>query len=275
MPLMKKENLFQLLVIGIVVAVAYIPTFVWMYDRWFAAESYYSHGILIPLISVFLVWMKRKELSVIVPKPAYKPGWFLFIIGILTHIISAFWQVYFSSGFALIPVIMGLVLLALGWQFLKKILFPILFLIFMIPLPLVAISNLSFRLKLFASQISVMAVNAMGLRAVREGSIIKTAHSYLVVEDPCSGIRSLIALIALGCLMAYLSRLSRPKKVILFLSSVPIAVFSNVIRIIALTMVSEMYGSEIATGRFHDVMGVLVFVIAFVCLTAVSKLLHQ
>ncbi|MFA5075749.1 MAG: exosortase/archaeosortase family protein [Candidatus Babeliales bacterium] len=272
---MKKENIIQLIVIAIVTLIAYIPTIGWMYDRWTAAESYYSHGALIPLISAFLIWFKRKELMTIAPAPAYRWGWGLFISGILIHLISAFWQVYFSSGFALIPIIMGLVLLALGNRYLKRLLFPILFLIFMIPLPMVAIANISFRLKLFASQISVFFVNAMGIRAVREGSIIKTAHSYLVVEDPCSGIRSLIALIALGCLMAYLSKLSRPRKIILFLSSVPIAVFSNVIRIISLTLVSEMYGSEIATGTFHDVMGVLVFVIAFVCLTAVSKLLHQ
>lgn len=264
-----------MIVIAIVTLIAYIPTIGWMYERWTAPESYYSHGALIPLISAFLIWFKRKELKTITPAPAYRWGWGLFISGILIHVISAFWQVYFSSGFALILIIMGLVLLALGGRYLKRLLFPILFLIFMIPLPMVAIANISFRLKLFASQISVFFVNAMGIRAVREGSIIKTAHSYLVVEDPCSGIRSLIALIALGCLMAYLSKLSRPRKMILFISSVPIAVFSNIIRIISLTLVSEMYGSEIATGTFHDVMGVLVFVIAFVCLTAVSKLLHQ
>jgi exosortase len=270
---MKKESLIQSVIIGFFLLIVYIPTFGWMYERWNSAESYYSHGILIPAISAFLVWLKRRELAAITPLPAKKIGWVLFISGILVHIISAFWQVYFSSGFALIPIIMGLVLLFLGIQFLKKLLFPILFLIFMIPLPMVAIANLSFRLKIIASQISVLAVNAMGLPAVREGSIIKTAHSYLVVEDPCSGIRSLIALIALGCLMAYLSKLSRPKKIILGLSSVPIAIFSNVIRIISLTLVSEMYGSKIATGAFHDTMGFVVFVIAFALLAIESKLL--
>jgi exosortase len=270
---MKKENLVQLSAIAFLVTVTYIPTFGWMYERWTAAETYYSHGFLIPIISVFLVWHKRKELALLSPAPA-RLGWAFFITGILVHSISALWQVYFSSGYSLIPVIMGLVLLFLGTQFLRKLLFPILFLGFMVPLPLDSIANMSFRLKIFASQLSVLAVNAMGVAAVREGSIIKTAHSYLVVEDPCSGLRSLIALIALGCLMASFCKLSLTKKIIFYILSIPIAVLSNVIRIIALTLVAEVYGSKVATGLFHDTMGVIVFVIAFICLAAVSKILE-
>jgi exosortase len=270
---MKKKSTIQFIVLAVFTCVAYIPTFGWMYERWIAAETYYSHGFLIPVIAVFLIWMKRKELAALAPSPM-NLGWTVFGAGILIHSVSAFWQVYFTSGFSLILVIIGLILLFLGLQYLKKLLFPVLFLVFMVPLPLVAISNLSFRLKIFASQLSVIAVNAMGIPAVREGSIIKTIHSYLVVEDPCSGIRSLIALIALGCLMAYLSKVSRVKKVILFMTSIPIAIFSNVIRIIALTLVAEMYGSKIATGTFHDIMGVVVFVIAFACLALLSKLLE-
>jgi exosortase len=144
----------------------------------------------------------------------------------------------------------------------------------MIPLPLVAISNISFRLKIIASQAAVLLVNIIGMPVTREGSVIKTAHSYLVVEDPCSGIRSLIALIALGCLMAYLSKSVRWKKAILFLSSIPIAIFANVIRIVMLTLVSEMYGTQFATGMFHDIMGFVVFVIAFACLKLVYRLIE-
>ncbi len=270
---MKKQYLIRLGIIGALVLVVYTPSFIYMFNRWTVAETYYSHGILIPFISLFIVWQKRKELAKINLKPTRK-GWLLFIPGILVYILSALWTVYFSAGFSLLLVIPGLVLLFLGKQFLRKMLFPILFLIFMIPLPAIAIANISFRLKIFASQIAVFLVRMTGLPVIREGSVIKTAHSYLVVEDPCSGIRSLIALIALGTLMAYFSRLSQTKKIILFLSSVPIAIFSNVIRIAVLTLVSEMYGAKIATGTFHDVMGIMVFVIAFFSLALVGKVLE-
>jgi exosortase/archaeosortase family protein len=96
----------------------------------------------------------------------------------------------------------------------------------------------------------------------------------VVVEDPCSGIRSLIALIALGALMAYFSDISKVKKGILFVSSVPIAIATNIIRIVSLSLVSEMYGAKFATGWFHDTMGMLVFVFAFAGLTLVAKILE-
>lgn len=270
---MKKEDYIKLGILAGITSIAYIPTFIWMFERWTARETYYSHGLLVPLISGFLVWLKRKELAKVKIEPA-NFGWVLFITGILIHTISALWQVNFSSGYALFLIIPGLVLLFLGKDFLKQLSFPIFFLVFMIPLPMVAIANLSFRLKILAAQISTFIINSLGVAAIREGSIIKTRNSYLMVEDPCSGIRSLIALIALGALMAYFSNISRPKKVVLFLSSIPIAVSTNVIRIVSLSLASEIYGTKFATGLFHDTMGILVFVFAFVGLIIVGRVLE-
>jgi exosortase len=270
---MKKQDLIKPGILLGLVIIAYIPAFIWMIDRWSSAETYYSHGFLVPLISGFIIWQKRKELNKLKIQPL-NSGWLFFGAGIAIHAISALWQVSFSSGFSLLLVLPGLVLLCLGKEFLKQLLFPILFLTFMIPLPLVAIANLSFRLKIFAAQVSTLIVNRLGIAAVREGSVIKTAHSYLVVEDPCSGIRSLIALIALGALMAYFSNIPRAKKIILFFSSIPIALLSNIIRIVTVTLASEIYGSQFATGTFHDVMGILVFVFSFIGLSMTAKLLE-
>lgn len=270
---MKKKNIIQLSVLTLLTLVAYIPTFVWMYQRWSTTDTYYSHGILVPFISIFIIWLKREQLFKAEAEPN-KLGWALFIIGILTHAFCVLARINSASGFTLLLVIVGLVLIFLGSKILKMLSFPISFIAFMIPLPEVVIANLSFRLKLFAAQISTFLMNNMGVAAIREGSVIKTKHAYLVVEDPCSGIRSLIALIALGALMAYFSNLSKPKKLIVFLSAIPIAVFSNVIRITALGMVSEIYGSKYATGLFHDTMGVLVFVFAFLGLSLIAKLLE-
>lgn len=270
---MKKQDLVKLIILLILVIIVYFPTFIWMIERWAAVETYYSHGFLVPLISLYIIWHRRMELNKLKIIPS-NSGWLFFIFGILIHMLSALCEVYFTSGFSLILVLAGLVLLSLGKDFLRKLLFPILFLVFMIPLPMVAIANLSFRLKIFVSQIATIIVNKLGIYAVRDGSVIKTMHSYLAVEDPCSGIRSLIALIALGALMAYFSRISRIKKTILFISSIPISLVSNVIRIVALTLVSEIYGAKIATGIFHDIMGMVVFIFSFLGLSFVCKLLE-
>lgn len=271
---MKRQYYIKLIILLALTSFTYIPTFIWMVDRWTAAETYYSHGFLVPLISGFMIWQKRKELGKLKIEPA-KLGWLFFIFGISIHIISAMWQVYFSSGFALILILIGIVLLSLGKEYAKQLLFPILFIAFMIPLPMVAIANLSFRLKIFAAQLATFIVNKLGVQAIKEGSIIRTLHSSLMVEDPCSGIRSLIALIALGALMAYFSQLSKIKKTILLLSSVPIAIFANVIRVVALTLVSEIYGTQVATGIFHNIMGILVFVFAFIGLSLIQHFLKE
>jgi len=270
---MKKNELIKLVSLGVLTLIAYIPTFIWMVDRWVAKDTYYSHGFLVPLISLFIVWIKREKLGRLKIVPA-KLGWLFFGSGMFIHLVSSLWRIYFSSGFSLILVLVGLVLLFLGKNYLKETLFSILFLLFMIPLPLVAIANISFKLKIFAAQISTVLINWFGIPAIRDGSIIKTMHSYLIVEDPCSGIRSLISLIALGALMAYFTPASKVKKTVLFLSSVPIAISSNIIRIVSLSLISEIYGAKFATGWFHNTMGVLVFVFAFIGLVLVAKMLE-
>lgn len=269
---MKNENMIRFLVVAGLVILAYIPTFDWMLGRWGAVDTYYSHGYLVPFVSLFVAWLKRAQLAALPVKPS-RWGWLVLGAGILVFLVSALWRVYFSSGFSFLAVVCGLILLFWGTKHLRTLWFPITFLLFMIPLPMVAIANISFKLKMFAAQVSAVIVNMMGVAAVREGSVIKTMHSYVIVEDPCSGIRSLIALIALGALMAYFSRMSRTKKIILFLASIPLAVITNIIRIVAVTLASEIYGAPFATGAFHDFMGIMVFVLAFLGLWAVSSLL--
>jgi exosortase len=269
---MKNENMMRFLIVTALVVLAYIPTFDWMLGRWGAADTYYSHGYLVPFVSLFIVWLRRNALAAIALKPS-RAGWPVLILGILIFLVSALWRVYFSSGFSMLLVICGLILIFFGTKHLRSLWFPISFLLFMIPLPMVAIANISFKLKILASQVSAAIVNMLGVPAVREGSVIKTMHSYVIVEDPCSGIRSLIALIALGALMAYFSRMSHAKKMILFLTSIPLAIVTNIIRIVAVTLASEMYGAPFATGAFHDFMGMMVFVLAFLGLLMVSHLL--
>jgi exosortase len=270
---MNRSNLLRFLILAGLVAVAYIPTFDWMIGRWSATDTYYSHGFLVPFVSIGIVWLMRKELFALPVKPS-PWGWPILIIGILIFLLSALWRVYFSSGFSLILVITGLVLIFLGARHLKTLWFPITFLLFMVPLPMVVVANVSFRLKIFASQVSTVAVNMLGVPAIREGSVIKTLHSYVLVEDPCSGIRSLIALIALGALMAYFSKMSARRKFVLFLMSIPLAVVTNIIRIVTVTLASEVYGSKFATGAFHDAMGIMVFVLAFVGMLVIANLLE-
>lgn len=277
--------------VGIIFLLTYAPTLIWLWDRWFSRDSYYSHGILVPFVTVYLIWQKREELAKLKAKKS-PWGLALIILGISIHLVSSVFRVYFSSGFSMLIVLAGLVLYFYGSRIFRKILFPIAFLFFMMPLPLVVIINISFQMKIFAAEISERVLNGIGLDAVREGSIIRMTHAYVVVDDVCSGLRSLIALTALGSIFAYWlnvpvislaaagslftywMKAPMPRRVLLFLSTIPIAIITNVCRIVLLSTVSEIWGPKYAIGFLHDATGFLVFALAFVLLYAAARLLE-
>ncbi len=252
---------------------AYVPTLIWMWDRWFARDSYYSHGILIPFVTLFLIWQKRDDLA-LVEKVKSRWGMVLIVTGMLLHILASLMRVYFVSGFSMLIVLIGLILFFYGSAVFKKILFPVLFLVFMIPVPLVIITNVSFKMKIFAAKIATTILNNVGIAAIREGSLIRMQHAQVVVDDVCSGLRSLISLMALGSIFAYWMKSSMVKKYILFLTAIPIAIVTNVARIIFLSSVAEIWGAQNAGGLIHDVSGFLVFALAFVLLYVVGRVLE-
>src|ERR1700733_11233419 len=116
------SNAPQKWVIGIFVLLIYVPAFIWMWDRWFARDSYYSHGILIPFVTAYLIWQKRDVLKKI--KPESSPwGLRLFFLGIAIHLLSALFRVYFTSGFSMIIVLYGLTLHFYGSKTFKEVFF--------------------------------------------------------------------------------------------------------------------------------------------------------
>ncbi|MFA5261189.1 MAG: exosortase/archaeosortase family protein, partial [Candidatus Omnitrophota bacterium] len=116
--------------------------------------------------------------------------------------------------------------------------------------------------------------NQMGILAKRNGSIIMMRHASVVVDDVCSGLRSLISLTALGSIFAFWLNGPGWKKVVLFLTTIPIAIITNVCRVVFLATVSEIWGAEAASGFVHDASGFLIFALAFVLLLGVSKVIE-
>lgn len=268
-----KRDQLKVILTGAVFVLAFIPALMWMWDRWFARDSYYSHGFLVPVVTGYLIWQMKDELSK-VPLKESVWGMRFIIAGVILYFLSSLFRIYFSSGFSMLIVLYGLVLYFLGADFVKKTAFPLLFLVFMIPLPEVTITNMSFQLKMFAAKIAGITLNNMNIPAVQDGSIIKMRHTHVVVDDVCSGLRSLIALTALGSIFAYWLKASMAKKIILFLSTIPIAVVTNVCRVVILASISEIWGAQYAEGFVHDATGFLVFVIAFILLYTVGKILE-
>ena len=257
-------------VITALLLIIYSPTIWWMVDRWNAKDSYYSHGFLVPVVSLYILWLKRDRLAKIKPKPITLGLWLL-IAGLLVHALSSFFRVYFTSAFSSLLVISGIVLYFSGVEMFREALFAILFLIFMFPLPLVAIVGITFKMKLFAAYWANKIINGLGIRAVLDGSIIRMQHTHVIVEDVCSGLRSLISLLALGTVIAYFSKLTRAKKVVVFFAAGVMAIIANIVRIVFMALTSEIYGAKFTEGFLHTLSGLLVFIVAFAGLMIVVK----
>jgi exosortase len=267
---MQKDKYF-LLVISILFAAAYPYTIEWMWERWLARDSYYSHGFLVPFITGFLIYRKR-QILVNIPKAKNNLGFCIFLAGILLQIVSSFWRVHFISGFSMPVVLFGLVLYLYGIQFTKEIAFALLFLFFMIPMPLVFISEMSLYLKLLTTKLTIMVTNVFGITVVNQGNVLYFAKGHMVVGDVCSGLRSLISLLAMGALYAYLLPLSTAKRVFLFLSAIPISVISNMVRMFVLCIIAHFWGVEKTGGLIHDSTGILIYITAFGLLFSLDKI---
>ncbi|MFC1510677.1 exosortase/archaeosortase family protein [Candidatus Omnitrophota bacterium] len=270
---MKINKIFKQLILWVGLLLMYVPTICWMWDRWFVRDSYYSHGVLIPFVSLFLVWQKKKQLSALEHKSS-PIGFPLIIIGVFIHAVSSLARVYFTSGFSMILVVIGLILYLYGSKVLKEVIFPVFFLLFMVPAPLIIITTISFKMKIFAAEIAERILNGMGIVALREGSLIKMRSTYVLVDDVCSGLRSLISLMALGSIFAFWMKNKMFKRILLFISTIPIAIITNVFRIVFLSIVSEVWGAQYASGFLHDLSGFLVFGLAFILLFAMGRILE-
>jgi exosortase len=244
-----------------------------MVERWMGVDSYYTHGFLVPLLSWYMVWQKRQNFWSLNAAPA-RIGWVVFLCGITIHIGSAFFQVYFTSAFSLLFVLVGLILLFLGAAFMRQLFLPVIFLVFMMPLPMVAIADLNFKLKMLTSKLAGGLLNAVGMAALRSGGVIKTMNAYIVVDDACAGFRTFIALTTLATLLVYFTRSQRWRKYLLLLFPVPVALVLNVLRIVILTIVNDVFGARFAAGAVHTLMGMVVFICAFLIIIRIGKALE-
>ena len=247
----------------------------WMLNRYMSPDSYYSHGFLIPFVSLFLIWRDRSRLKG-ADSDHFQLGLIMVCLSLLLHVVGTILYIYSVSGLSLFFLIIGLTLFLFGTQTCKIIAFPLIFLIFMFPAPMAFISIVSFPLKMFAAKIGVGITSLLGIPVFLEGFNISIPAGNLIVGNPCSGLRSLITFLALGALYAYLTNLPLVRKWILFITSIPIALLSNIIRIPILILVSNYWGLEAATPDtlVHTGSGILVFVLGFFLLLSTAKLLE-
>jgi EpsI family protein len=237
--------------------VAYSPTLVSLAHRW-SADPDYGHGYLVPLLSAALL---VRALGALDERPL--GDWFgvtvgsgLLILGIAAHWITALVPSIVLSGWSLVMVLSGLTALLFGWRG-RRLVAATIFLIFMVPLPAGLYARLAVPLQWLATRVSAALVEMLGAPAVAEGNLIRLPGQTLHVAAACSGLRQLLAFIALATALVLV--IPRPgwMRAVVVVSAGPIAIATNVVRV-TLNGLAAWWGFDTSTGSVHTAEGLIV-----------------
>lgn len=263
----------------------------YIWRTWNESEDM-GHGMIVVPAALFLVYHDRERLLSLTPRPGWG-GLALMIGGLFLYWVGHLADVTFAGLLSLMFVLAGTVWWLLGWEFLKALSFPLAFLLFAIPFPGLD-SMVALPLRYLMSKLSVMILNLFGMPVVLVGTGIlsapdaahhlATGEKFAVdVANPCSGIRSLFALMMVGALFAHFTLTGAWRKWILFLCTPPLAIAGNLARILMLTIGTVVFGSDFALGKnplehpswFHLAAGYLVFIIALLGMMGIASLLGR
>jgi exosortase len=252
----------------------FVPTFYKLFSfGWKNAD--YSHGPLVLAAFVWLMWRRRESLRFSADDGSNILPLLTLLFGLVCYALGSMHGSMAIEAFAIVPVFLGASGFLFGKTATKAILFPALFLFFLVPPPLVLTDMLTSPLKMFVATASAALLKLAGYAVSRNGAVILINDYTIVVGDPCSGLRSLIALMAVGALYAQLQASSRLKRSVLFLSVIPISILANIVRLIMLCLITCYLGEAAAEGFLHGFSGFLLFVISLVCLVLVDVAIER
>jgi exosortase D (VPLPA-CTERM-specific) len=244
-----------------------------MWGYWLGAPEY-SHAILIPPIAAFMIWQQRGRLER-VPFDGSGLGVGLVVLGGGLLVMGQLATIYTLVQYAYLVTLYGLVLSFTGTRGFRLIAMPLLILVFMIPLPEFALANLSTKLQLLSSQLGVWFMRLFGISVFLEGNVIDLGGYKLQVAEACSGLRYLFPLMTLGFLMAYFYKGAMWKRVALFLSSIPITVMMNSLRVGTIGVMVEHWGIGAAEGFLHEFQGWAMFMMCSALLLGEIAVLNR
>ena len=260
-----------LVAIGLFV-VLYAPIIPWWIKHCSDPEGLYGHAFLIPFVSLWLLWQNRKKLSQVTYQLCPKALW-LVAAGLLLNLFGVFVEAKFIVFSSLVVVLIGLLWMWLGTEFMKAAWFPLAFLFFAVPLDPI-LNKLSIPLQIFSARLAGAIVGLMGIPAVVSGAQLSTSKFGVLVIPECSGLKYTVSLLALSTLIA----MQVPGvlwKVVLVLSALPVAMVANAIRVTTVTLIGQWWGKEAATGFYHNASGIMIFAIAFAMFMGLAALIGQ
>jgi exosortase len=257
--------------IGVLLSALYFRILGRLVTEWWH-DSDTSHGFLVPPFAAYLAWTNRDRIRAAKIEPSWV-GAAVIAFGLAMLILGEFGAELFLSRLSLVVVLTGITLCFGGWHLLKELRFSLLVLVLAIPLPAIIYNQITFPLQILASKAASAILPMFNVPVYREGNVIDLPMMRLEVAEACSGIRSLISLFTLAIFYGYFLDKSVVRRTLLALSSIPIAIGANAIRIVGTGLCVQYWDPDKAMGFFHEFSGWVVFLVSLSCLFAVHKAL--
>ena len=283
---------WRALPIIVAIAFAYATVLAKLSRDWWADENY-SHGLLIPFIIGYILWVGRDKFASARTNASVWLGGAAVGVALLALWAGVAGAELYTQRMSLVLLVVGIVVYFWGLQLLKLVLIPLFLLILAIPIPAIIFNKIAFPLQLFASRCAVWSMQMLGIPVLRQGNVIelKPLNSFatkkLEVVEACSGIRSLMTLITLAVVFAYFThpnsdpdhpktgRYGMLRSAIIVISAVPIAILTNALRVSGTGVLAHYYGTQVADGFFHSFSGWVIYIVAFLILFGVGWLLDR
>lgn len=251
----------QAIALALLLIAGFWPVLTGIYGSWFDERSYMEHGILVVPAAIYMAWAKRDKLAAVIPRPLVVLGVMLLGIGSLQAVLGEVGQWVFVSRMAFMEALVACILLVYGAQMVRELAYPLCTLLLMITPPHFVFENLTLRLQILASQLGAAALEALGYSVLREGNILEMVGIKLSVEEACSGIRSLVAILFMCVLYNYFFVEKKSTRVWILLCAIPIAILGNAVRIVA-TGIAGHYNHAWAGGATHEAFGYVTITVA-------------
>jgi exosortase B len=256
-------------------AAMYLPIYWWAANTIWQSDDH-AHGAIILMVVCWLFWDRREAILAAAGAPAPIAGWITFSIGLLVYVAGRAIGVSILELASQIPVLLGCVLLLRGWPGVKAAWFPLVFIIFMVPLPGPLVDALTGPLKQWISVLAENSLYAVGYPIARNGVMLSIGQYQLLVADACSGLHSMFSLSALGLLYMYLmARKNVLHNAIMLASLLPVAFMANIVRVIVLVLITYHLGDEAGQGFMHGAAGIVLLMVALAFVFLVDSALAR
>lgn len=256
--------------LGLATATLLWPAFAHAIDVWSTTEEF-SYGFLIVPISLGVIWWQRKALRASI-RPGAASGLILVAIPLLTYLASERLSIHAVAGLAVSPLLLGGAVYLWGWRAGRVLAFPFGFLAFGLGVYRGLLDTVGFALQSITAIAAYAIAHTAGVAVVRDGLVLSSDHFAFIVADTCSGMSSLVSLLALAALWVYAARGGLPNRLIVLASVAPLTILANSLRVALVLVVANFFGQDAALGYFHGASSLVLFGLALTGLLSVSRL---